>query len=124
VEAIAELLLWSKTKGTMSNRHPAQCFLEKSMTCWATWHTGMEKAPTTCFPVSMKTVIGAASWKPISTLESELHAIHTLLGTGIGPHGACVPEIIRHQNDDGGWPIYGNGPSNISASVKAYFALS
>src|SRR5436305_9065228 len=35
----------------------------------------------------------------------------------------AVPEIIRHQNADGGWPIYTGGPSNISASVKAYFAL-
>ena len=35
----------------------------------------------------------------------------------------AVPEIIRHQNADGGWPIFAGGPSNISASVKAYFAL-
>src|SRR5262249_40698226 len=35
----------------------------------------------------------------------------------------AVPEIIRHQNEDGGWPIYKGGPANISASVKAYFAL-
>src|SRR5438309_5549296 len=35
----------------------------------------------------------------------------------------ALPEIIRHQNADGGWPIYHGGPSNISASVKAYFAL-
>ncbi len=34
-----------------------------------------------------------------------------------------MPEILRHQNEDGGWPIYAGGPSNISASVKAYFAL-
>ncbi|HEX7513599.1 MAG TPA: squalene--hopene cyclase, partial [Candidatus Methylomirabilis sp.] len=27
------------------------------------------------------------------------------------------------QLPDGGWPIYANGPANISASVKAYFAL-
>src|SRR6267154_1424124 len=31
--------------------------------------------------------------------------------------------IIQHQNDDGGWSIYAAGPSNISASVKAYFGL-
>ncbi|MBZ5522688.1 MAG: squalene--hopene cyclase [Acidobacteriia bacterium] len=59
-----------------------------------------------------------------TTLESDYIAIHTLLGTG-NRHRMelAVPEIIRHQNEDGGWPIYKGGPSNISASVKAYFAL-
>ncbi|MGE5325386.1 MAG: squalene--hopene cyclase [Actinomycetota bacterium] len=59
-----------------------------------------------------------------TTLESDYIAIHTLLGTGTRERMArAVPEIMRHQNDDGGWPIYKGGPSNISASVKAYFAL-
>ena len=31
--------------------------------------------------------------------------------------------ILRHQNEDGGWSIYNGGPSNLSASVKAYFGL-
>ena len=35
----------------------------------------------------------------------------------------CADEILRHQNQDGGWPIYQGGPSNVTASVKAYFAL-
>src|SRR5579864_5154221 len=59
-----------------------------------------------------------------TTLESDYIAIHTLLGTGNrGRMERAVPEIIRHQNADGGWPIFTGGPSNISASVKAYFAL-
>src|SRR3954467_2059927 len=59
-----------------------------------------------------------------TTLESDYIAIHTLLGTGNPSRmQRAVPEIIRHQNADGGWPIYTGGPSNISASVKAYFAL-
>ena len=59
-----------------------------------------------------------------TTLESDYIAIHTLLGTGNRSRmERAVPEIIRHQNEDGGWPIYKGGPSNISASVKAYFAL-
>ncbi|HEY6251780.1 MAG TPA: squalene--hopene cyclase [Candidatus Angelobacter sp.] len=59
-----------------------------------------------------------------TTLESDYIAIHTLLGTGNRRRmEMAVPEIIRHQNEDGGWPIYKDGPSNISASVKAYFAL-
>ena len=35
----------------------------------------------------------------------------------------AVNEILRHQNEDGGWSIYPNGPSNISLGVKAYLAL-
>ena len=31
--------------------------------------------------------------------------------------------FCNHQNEDGGWSIYAGGPSNISASVKAYFGL-
>ncbi len=59
-----------------------------------------------------------------TTLESDYIAIHTLLGTGNRSRmELAIPEILRHQNADGGWPIYKGGPSNISASVKAYFAL-
>jgi squalene-hopene/tetraprenyl-beta-curcumene cyclase len=35
----------------------------------------------------------------------------------------CVAHIRRRQNADGGWNIYEGGPSEVSASVKAYFAL-
>ncbi|MGC3988794.1 MAG: squalene--hopene cyclase [Chthoniobacteraceae bacterium] len=35
----------------------------------------------------------------------------------------CVPHIRRRQLADGGWNIYDGGPSEINASVKAYFAL-
>ena len=31
--------------------------------------------------------------------------------------------IKREQNPDGGWPLFWNGESNISTSVKAYYAL-
>ena len=31
--------------------------------------------------------------------------------------------ILHSQNDDGGWPIYRNGPSDISATFKGYWAL-
>jgi squalene-hopene/tetraprenyl-beta-curcumene cyclase len=59
-----------------------------------------------------------------TTLESDYIAVHTLLGTGNRRRmEMAVPEIICHQNEDGGWPIYHRGPSNISASVKAYLAL-
>jgi len=35
----------------------------------------------------------------------------------------CCNWILKHQNEDGGWGIYAGAPSNISASVKAYFGL-
>src|SRR4051794_797153 len=59
-----------------------------------------------------------------TTLESDYILLHTLLGTGDPErHQKCANYILRHQNEDGGWPIYNCGPSNISASVKAYFSL-
>src|SRR5271157_4556536 len=59
-----------------------------------------------------------------TTLESDYIMVHTLLGTGDERKmKRSVAEILRKQNEDGGWSIYAGGPSNISASVKAYFGL-
>src|SRR5579864_7519920 len=59
-----------------------------------------------------------------TTLESDYILMHTLLGTGTQERfQKCANYILRHQNEDGGWPIFNGGPSNISASVKAYFSL-
>jgi len=59
-----------------------------------------------------------------TTLESDYILLHTLLGTGDQKRFAKAANyILQHQNDDGGWSIYAAGPSNISASVKAYFGL-
>ena len=59
-----------------------------------------------------------------TTLESDYIFLHTVLGTRDERRfQQCATEILRHQNEDGGWPIYGGGASNVSASVKAYFAL-
>ena len=35
----------------------------------------------------------------------------------------CIEHILKRQLPDGGWNIYYGGPSEINASVKAYFAL-
>jgi squalene-hopene/tetraprenyl-beta-curcumene cyclase len=35
----------------------------------------------------------------------------------------CVRHILKRQLPDGGWNIYHDGPSEINASAKAYFAL-
>ncbi|HEX8816439.1 MAG TPA: squalene--hopene cyclase [Terriglobales bacterium] len=59
-----------------------------------------------------------------TTLESDYILLHTLLGTiDQQRFQKCCNQILKFQNEDGGWPIYNGGPSNISASVKAYFAL-
>src|SRR5712675_1735912 len=59
-----------------------------------------------------------------TTLESDYILLHTLLRTGNQPRFEKAANwILRHQNEDGGWSIYAGGPSNISASVKAYFAF-
>lgn len=59
-----------------------------------------------------------------TTLESDYILLHTLLGTGTPERfRKCANYILRYQNEDGGWPTYPGGPSNISASVKAYFGL-
>ncbi|HZQ69911.1 MAG TPA: squalene--hopene cyclase [Terriglobales bacterium] len=59
-----------------------------------------------------------------TTLESDYILMHTLLGTSTPERFArCANYILRHQNEDGGWGIYAGAPSNISASVKAYFGL-
>src|ERR1039457_4955508 len=59
-----------------------------------------------------------------TTLESDYILLHTLLGTGSQERfDKAARHILNHQNNDGGWSTYAAGPSNISASVKAYFGL-
>src|SRR5437588_1440399 len=59
-----------------------------------------------------------------TTLESDYILLHTLLGTGDRERfQKAARYILQHQNEDGGWGIYAAGPSNVSASVKAYFGL-
>jgi squalene-hopene/tetraprenyl-beta-curcumene cyclase len=57
-------------------------------------------------------------------LEADYIFMHKLLGTGDqGRLERARNEILRHQNDDGGWSSYPGGPSNVNYGVKAYFAL-
>src|SRR5213079_15145 len=59
-----------------------------------------------------------------TTLESDYILLHTLFGTGTPERfQKAARHVLNHQNADGGWSIYAGGPSNISASVKAYFGL-
>jgi len=59
-----------------------------------------------------------------STLCSD-HVLYMHWNGNINPtlQQKCVDHIRRRQLPDGGWPIYHGGPSEINASVKAYFAL-
>ena len=57
-------------------------------------------------------------------LEADYIFMHTLLGTGEpGRMQRALNEILRHQNDDGGWSLYPGGPSNVNYGVKSYLAL-
>jgi squalene-hopene/tetraprenyl-beta-curcumene cyclase len=57
-------------------------------------------------------------------LEADYIFMHTLLGTGDpGKMQRAINEILRHQNEDGGWSLYPGGPSNINYGVKSYLAL-
>ena len=59
-----------------------------------------------------------------TTLESDYILLHRLLGTANEDKITKAARwIVEHQNADGGWSIYEDGPSNISATVKAYFGL-
>jgi squalene-hopene/tetraprenyl-beta-curcumene cyclase len=85
---------------------------------------GMERARDYLFSLQHEDGYWCGELEADTTLESDYIIIHTLLGTGNRDRiERAVPEILRHQNEDGGWPIFAGGPSNISASVKAYFAL-
>jgi squalene-hopene/tetraprenyl-beta-curcumene cyclase len=107
-----------------SEGHPAQMLFGKIEGMLGRVSHAMERARDYLFSRQHEDGYWCGELEADTTLESDYIAIHTLLGTGkAGRMERAVPEIIRHQNEDGGWPIYEGGPSNISASVKAYFAL-
>ncbi|MDE2291273.1 MAG: squalene--hopene cyclase [Elusimicrobia bacterium] len=59
-----------------------------------------------------------------TTLESDAVMLWNYLGRGSDPKVQRLARtILAEQLPDGGWPIYRNGPSEISATVKAYWAL-
>jgi len=57
-------------------------------------------------------------------LESEYILLLTHLGRGRSEQAIrCANYLRQQQLPDGGWAIYPGGPLEVSASVKAYFAL-
>src|SRR3989440_5763821 len=59
-----------------------------------------------------------------TTLESDYIFYLHVLGRFDGKRVTKLAEYVRQrQLEDGGWNIYFGGPSEINATVKAYFAL-
>jgi squalene-hopene/tetraprenyl-beta-curcumene cyclase len=57
-------------------------------------------------------------------VESEYFMALYFLGRGLDERAVKLAEYIRRQQlADGAWAIYPGGPSEVSASVKAYFVL-
>src|SRR5215468_6682925 len=59
-----------------------------------------------------------------TTLESDyIFYLHVLGRSDNSQVQKLAEHVRRRQLDDGGWNIYFGGPSEINATVKAYFAL-
>ena len=59
-----------------------------------------------------------------STIPSEYIILMHFLGKiNLDIENKIKKYLLSKQNKDGGWPLYFEGESNISASVKAYYAL-
>lgn len=59
-----------------------------------------------------------------ATITSEYLLLRRWLGIADPVQEAkAARHLLSLQLPDGGWPIYANGPANVSATVKAYFAL-
>ncbi|HMB75580.1 MAG TPA: squalene--hopene cyclase, partial [Kiloniellaceae bacterium] len=65
--------------------------------------------------------------EPDATISSEYLLLKHFLGELDGDYPETESRIVRYlrriQGDDGGWPLFQDGEANISASVKAYWAL-
>jgi squalene-hopene/tetraprenyl-beta-curcumene cyclase len=59
-----------------------------------------------------------------ATLEADVVMLMHFLGrVDAAKQRRLLNHVLSQQNPDGGWPIYQGGPSNINATLKAYFAL-
>ena len=70
----------------------------------------------------------AADLRADSTLESDMIMLYVFLGWRDQPSvrekiQKLARYILAWQNADGGWPIYRHGPSELSATFKAYWSL-
>lgn len=59
-----------------------------------------------------------------TTIPSEYILLQHFMGSvDMARHDRLCDYIRKRQLPDGSWPLYEGGPGNISATVKAYFAL-
>jgi hypothetical protein len=70
------------------------------------------------------TAIGCSSWKPTPPSRRNMCCcVHYLGEPEPGAERKIGVYLRRIQGAHGGWPLYHDGAFDISASVKAYFAL-
>src|SRR3954463_10090872 len=71
----------------------------------------MSKACDYLFSTQHEDGYWAGELEADTTLESDYIMVHTLLGTTSDERNLeAAREILKHQNADGGWPIYYGGP--------------
>ncbi len=59
-----------------------------------------------------------------STMEAEFLLLLYFLGIHDEPRQQkIVKHILKHQQEDGSWPLYFQGPGDLSTTVECYFAL-
>ena len=59
-----------------------------------------------------------------ATIPSEYVLLHEYFGSRDKKREAHIQcYLLNRQLEDGSWPLYEQGPGNISATVKSYFAL-
>jgi squalene-hopene/tetraprenyl-beta-curcumene cyclase len=59
-----------------------------------------------------------------TTIDSDTVMLLNFLGRGSSIKvRRLANHLLNTQNPDGGWPLFVNGPSDVSATVKAYWAL-
>ena len=65
-----------------------------------------------------------ADLKADTTIDSDTIMLYNFLGRGGSVKvRKLANRILKEQLPCGGWPIYRHGPAEISATVKAYWAL-
>jgi len=92
---------------------------------WDALHDGIRRAQQTILrKQNFEDGYWCAELLADTTLESDVIMLLNFLGRGNSPKVQKLAKtILDAQNPDGGWPICKNGPSEISATVKAYWAL-
>ena len=88
----------------------------------ARWHRSARW--TGCSASSTRTATGAVSSRPTRCWSPTTSSCTRCWARAIrGKMERAVNEILRHQNEDGGWSLYPGGPSNTQLRREGYLAL-